>query len=127
MLRFDTKGCYGIDEYLYCITEERIEDLPIGKANAFFTKIDKMHESLKTPERLQQEWEAECFAMWKPRGLLNWPVVRSVYDRYRRIREQAKSQDGVVYVRAMRAAYLKRQYGLDIFQLRDDEKIRAED
>lgn len=125
VLYFDTKGCYGIDEYLYRITEERVVDLPNGEANAFFTKIDRMHELLKTPERLQQEWESECFAAWKPRGLLNWPIVRSVYDRHRRIKERAVSQDGVVYVRAMRAAYLKQQYGVDVFQLRDDETIQA--
>lgn len=123
VMRFDAKGCYGIDEYLYRITEERVEDLSDGEADAFFAKIAKMHELLKTPERFQHEWEAECFAAWKPSGWLNWPVARLVYDRHRRIKEQAKSQNGVVYVRAMRAAYLKRQYGIDTFQLRDDEKV----
>lgn len=123
VLRFDAKGCYGIDEYLYRITEERVEYLADGEADAFFAKIDKMHGLLKTPDQLQQDWEAECFAAWKPRGWLNWPGVRLVYDRHRRIKEQAKSQMGVVYIRAMRAAYLKRQYGIDTFQLRDDEKV----
>lgn len=123
VLRFDARGCYGIDEYLYCITEERVEDLPDGEANAFFAKIDRMHELLKTPYSLQQEWEKECFDAWKPKGMFNWPIVRSFYDRHRRIKQQARLQNGVVYVRAMRAAYLKCQYGIDAFKLRDDEKI----
>ena len=40
-----------------------------------------------------------------------------------RIKELAKSQECVLYIRAMRAAYLKKQYGTDVFHLRNDEKI----
>lgn len=127
VMHFDEKGCFGIDEYLYGISTEGIVEVSDETRRSFWRKIDGMHEDLKSSERLQKAWENCCYEVWRPKGIYNWPLIRRIYDRHRGIKRQAIDQHDTIYGRAMRAAYLKRQYGLDVFELRSDEEIKVED
>lgn len=123
ILHFDQDGCFQIDEHPYKITSCGIEPISQSDADELWHDLNIMHELTKNPKNLQNSWEEECFRKWRPQGIKDWPFIRRLYD-CRRGLFPIKATDGIVYLRAMRAAYLKRQYGISSFSLREDEYIR---
>lgn len=127
VIHFDSEGCFRLDEHLYYITSHGIEKLDEDEAETFLKNLDSIQRILNDPEKLHARWEDNCFKAWKPRGIKNLPIIRSLYDWHRKVKKYGVAQRGVVYGRAILAAYLKRQYGLEVFKIREDEKIRVED
>lgn len=127
ILRFDRLGCFQIDEYPYEITENGLKDISNDDKELFYRNLNYVHNLVGDTEALNIAWEDECFQKWKPRGMKNLPIIRSIYDWRRGVFPITHSKDGIVYLRAIKSAYLKRQYGVSTFALREDENIRIED
>lgn len=116
ILHFDESGCFEVMEYFYRISPSGIGEL--GEVS-----INEMLETCGHLDDLEKRWEDACYNGWKPKGYRNWPIIRMLYDFHRHILRFDGSQQGIIYDRAIRAAYLKRQYGRNAFSLREDELI----
>lgn len=126
VLNFDENGCRSIDEHYFRIKPDGIVELSGTEETACRKDLKEMHQILDDESELRDAWESACYQAWEPKGWKNLPLLRGLYDWHRRVKVYDQMQRGATFNRAIHAAYLKRQYDMNVFRLRDDERIHLE-